>query len=276
MKFVAEMTINHLGMKNILKKMIISAKDSGATLVKLKLKDVSKYYDEDGKKWRNYNFKQYRESLELSQEDFFDIDDFCNELGISWFCTVHDLPSLDFIKQFKVPYFKVASMDIGNYDFCNSVAKTAADMKASMVVSVGGKTLDFSDELIERLRTFQIPVNLLHTVSIYPTPLGQSNTIRVKFLKERYASEKWLKIGYSGHEIGYAASISAAYNGAEMIERHFTLSRNWKIHHINSALEPKEFTNMVNLITEIGVESATHSEGPIPGEDSFLIERKYV
>ena len=110
-------------------------------------------------------------------------------------------------------------MDITNFDFCNSVAKTAADKKASMVVSVGGKTLDFSDELVETLRNYQIPVHLLHTVSIYPTPLGQSNTNRVTVLKERYSSEKWLKVGYSGHERGFAASVSAAINGAEMIER---------------------------------------------------------
>ena len=276
MDFVAEMTINHLGMKDILKKMIISAKDSGATLVKMKLKNVSNYYVDDGKKWRNFEFKTYRESLELSKNDFFDIDYFCRESGIPWFCTVHDLESLKFIKQFEVPYFKVASMDITNFDFCNSVAKTAADKKASMVVSVGGKTLDFSDELVETLRNYQIPVHLLHTVSIYPTPLGQSNTNRVTVLKERYSSEKWLKVGYSGHERGFAASVSAAINGAEMIERHFTLSRNWKIHHIQAALEPNEFTNMVNLITEISMERASYSKDPIPGEDSFLVERKYV
>ena len=84
MDFVAEMTINHLGMKDILKKMIISAKDSGATLVKMKLKNVSNYYVDDGKKWRNFEFKAYRESLELSKDDFFEIDYFCRENGISW------------------------------------------------------------------------------------------------------------------------------------------------------------------------------------------------
>ena len=81
-------------------------------------------------------------------------------------------------------------------------------------------------------------MNLLHTVSIYPTPLGQSNTNRVAVLKERYSSEKWLKIGYSGHESGFAASVSAVLNGAEMIERHFLLETGK--YTIQAALEPNE------------------------------------
>jgi sialic acid synthase SpsE len=275
MKYVAEMTINHLGMKNILKKMISSAHDAGSTIVKLKLKNVDNYYSEDGKKWRNFDFKQYRNSLELSREDIIEIDAFCRDRNIPWFCTVHDLDSLNFIKQFDVPYFKIASMDIGNEEFCRNVATVASNKSASMVVSVGGKDLDFTDKLIETLRQYKMPVTLLHTVSIYPTPLGQSNTNRIKILKKRYESEDWLTIGYSGHEIGYAASINAAVVGAEMIERHFTLSRNWNIHHIQSALEPKEFGKMVKLITEIAQEKALSSADPIPGEESFLLERNY-
>jgi sialic acid synthase SpsE len=54
MKYVAEMTINHLGMKNILKKMISSAHDAGSTIVKLKLKNVDNYYSEDGKKMEKF------------------------------------------------------------------------------------------------------------------------------------------------------------------------------------------------------------------------------
>ena len=56
----SELSINHLGMINIAKAMIKSSKDSGATIVKLKYKNVNKYYEDTGKKWRNMNFKKYR------------------------------------------------------------------------------------------------------------------------------------------------------------------------------------------------------------------------
>ena len=112
-------------MKKILQTMIKSAKDSGASAVKLKLKNVDKYYESDGKKWRNFDFKNYRKSLELFNDDFLEIDKYCNELGIPWFCTVHDTESLNFLQQFNLPYFKVASMDSGNMDFISEVAEVA-------------------------------------------------------------------------------------------------------------------------------------------------------
>ena len=46
----AELSINHLGMVNIAKSMIKSAKECGATIIKLKYKDVDKYYKNDSTK----------------------------------------------------------------------------------------------------------------------------------------------------------------------------------------------------------------------------------
>ena len=79
------MTINHLGMRKILQTMILSAQEAGASAIKLKLKNVNKYYKDDNKKWRNFNFKNYRGSLELCHEDFIEIDRFCRKINIPWF-----------------------------------------------------------------------------------------------------------------------------------------------------------------------------------------------
>ena len=67
---------------------------------------------------------------------------------------------------------------------------------------------------------------------------------------EKNASEK-IKIGYSGHEVGFSASLMAAVYGARMIERHFSLSRDFNIHHIDAALIPSEFRKMTEMIDEI-------------------------
>ena len=76
---VAELSINHLGMVNIAKKMIDEAVANGANLIKLKYKNVKKYYKDDSKKWRNFSFKKYRESLELSKEDFEHLAKYCHD-----------------------------------------------------------------------------------------------------------------------------------------------------------------------------------------------------
>lgn len=274
--YVAEMTINHLGMVAILKEMIKEAKLAGASLVKLKLKNVDKYYSDDGKKWRNFDFRTYRKSLELSLDDLNEIDSFCQELSIPWFCTVHDEESLDTISQYNPRFYKIASMDVGNENFRKAVAEKAREKNSELIVSVGGKDWNFVDQMLQQLSEMGIGVHLLHTVSVYPTPIGKSSIGSIRELKKRYAQHReWLKIGYSGHEIGIGASIAAAVLGADMIERHFTLTRDWNIHHINAALTPDEFKMMVELSSQ----AVTELEAPIlevrPEEKIFLESRVY-
>ena len=57
-----------------------------------------------------------------------------------------------------------------------------------------------------------------------------------------------LKIGYSGHEIGYFPSVIAVATGAEIIERHFTLDNNMEGTDQKASLEPQDFKNMVDDI----------------------------
>jgi len=81
---VAELSINHLGMVKIAQKMIDEAIAGGANLIKLKFKNVEKYYKDNSKKWRNFNFTTYRNSLELSIEYFATSAAYCNPDNISW------------------------------------------------------------------------------------------------------------------------------------------------------------------------------------------------
>ena len=274
--FIAEMTINHLGMKKVLQTMILSAQEAGASAIKLKLKNVNKYYKDDNKKWRNFNFKNYRGSLELYQEDFIEIDRFCKEIGMPWFCTVHDSEALEFLQQFDLPFFKVASMDSGDIALVSEVAGVAKKNSASLVISVGGKDLEYIDKIIKEVKAYSVDLHLLHTVSIYPTPLGQSNIGRIDVLKERYAKYDWVNVGYSGHEIGFSASLLAARKGVSMIERHFTLSRDFHIHHIGAGITPEEYSAMVNISREMEVEDKNIISNRQYGEDKFLVNRDYV
>ncbi len=272
---VAELSINHLGMVNIAKKMIDSAVDCGANLIKLKCKNVNKYYKNDGKKWRNFNFKKYRQSLELSKDDFSELARYCNSKGVDWFCTVHDSEGLKFIRGFQPPFYKVASMDAGKSDFVNEVIQSCKADNKPLIISLGGKDDKFTDKLVEKITDSGIQAFLLHTVSIYPTPAGKSNINYVMKLIKKYSSEN-IRVGYSGHEVGFSASLMAAVYGAQMIERHFSLSRDFSIHHIDAALIPSEFRQMTNMIDEIFLETTTSSESFNPEELKFLVDRVYT
>lgn len=273
--YVAELTVNHLGMVNIAKQMIYSAKNIGVNYVKLKLKNVDAYYQDDNKHWRNFNFKLYRSSLELSHDDFQEIDRFCKEINMSWFCTVHDYEGLDFIKQFDLPFYKVASVDAGNEEFVETVLRLCQERDKPMIISIGGKTDEFTQQLINKINDYGIQAYILHTVSIYPTPLGKSNINYIDVLKEKYENDR-IKVGYSGHEVGYAPSVLAVRKGVHLLERHFTLSKDLKIHHIKCALTPTEFQTMINIINDLTIEESESVKDYYEEEMSFLQNQEYV
>ena len=272
-QYVAEISINHLGMVNITKACILAAKNSGAHYVKLKIKNVSKYYTSKSvKKWNGYNFVKYRSSLELSDKDFNEINNYCKEIKMPWFATVHDTDSLELLKKYNVPLFKIASSDNKNIKLVNSVISICKEKKVPLVISLGGLNNKETDDLVSLINKNKIEAYLLHVVSIYPTPIGQSHINNIDHLIARYQSKN-IKIGYSGHEIGIASSLIAAQKGISIIERHITLSDEVLIHHINAALTPSHFKLMIDLIEEMSIESAAINTSP--NQSKFLIDKEY-
>jgi N-acetylneuraminate synthase len=272
---VAELSINHLGMVKIAQKMIDEAISSGANLIKLKYKNVDKYYKNDGKQWRNFNFKRYRQSLELSKEDFSYLADYCNDKNIKWFCTVHDEDGLEFIRSFDPPYYKIASMDADKDDLVDKVMKLCSIENKPLIISLGGKSDAFVENLVTKINKYNLKAYLLHTVSIYPTPDGKSNITYITHLRNNFETDK-IKIGYSGHEIGYAPTILACLQGAKMIERHFSLSMSWKIHHVGCSLTPSKYKEMNDTLDKLILESTAGLSEFHKEELEFLKELKYI
>lgn len=235
-------------MVNIAKETIKSCYLAGADYIKLKKKNVQNYYQK-GKQWRKYDFKTYRQSLELSEEDFKTIDIYCGILRIPWFSTVHDKENLLFISKFNPPFYKVASMDAKNPEFLSWFVDTVPSNKP-VIVSTGGMGLGEIEDVVKLVTDHKLSLILNHCVSIYPTPLEQTNIGMIATLRTKFASSS-VKIGYSGHEEGWGPTLMAVILGAEFIERHVTLSRDLKIHHIEAGLTTNEFKSMINDVRNI-------------------------
>lgn len=271
--FVAELTINHLGMVNIAEAMIKSAKNAGADYIKIKLKDVGKYYD-NNKNFRGYKFEDYRKSLELCEDGIAHVNLICKKYKIKWFCTIHDNYALNIIKKYKPDFYKIASMDGSNYSLIDNVIKTCKVQKKVLIYSTGGTNKKSISKIISKTLENNVRLYLLHAVAIYPTPDGMGNINYIQTLIDNYKSKN-VSIGYSGHEKGFAASIFASRFDISMIERHFTLSRDLKIHHIDAALLPLEFKQMINIIKSITKEDIQTTEKLDKNEINFLKNKDY-
>lgn len=270
--FTAEFTTNHMGNLNVLLRMVERAAKAGASFIKMQIKDVESFYSQEKLDAAydspyGHTYREYRTIFEFGPEDFDRFDTKCREVGVPWFATAQDLPSLEFMLTWDLPLYKVASCNSRNHLLLQEIARQVPQDK-TIVCSVAGSTLAQVEQM---LRIFpHHKIFILHCVAEYPckdTNLRLGNITR---LKKEFEDDR-VKIGYSGHEQGWVASIVAAHLGAHLIERHFCLSRHSFVHHIECSLEPEEFAHLVSTVKggSCSVEGALHRLPPCALDESF-------
>ena len=284
--FVAEFTTNHMGNLNVLLRMAERAAWAGCGLIKMQKKHVASFYsaeklDAPYESPYGHTYRDYRSMFEFEREDFDRFDQRCRELGVGWFATAQDLQSLEFLLGYDLPLYKVASSNARNHELLREVAKQVPRDR-ELVISVAGSTLDEIDTTLGMFPHHS--VYLLHCVAQYPCPAESLRLGNLTVLQREFASER-VRIGYSGHETGLAASYAAVDMGARMIERHFCLSRHSFVHHIECSLEPHEYRTLVDDVRagvslrgryrELPHEAFSARFGMSAIEHQFLVEQTY-
>jgi N-acetylneuraminate synthase len=218
----AEAGINHSGDLSIAKSLIKMAKDCGCDAVKFQKRNIETVYTKEfldsprESPWGKTQREQ-KQGLEFGKDEYDDIDKYCKEFEIEWFASAWDLKSLEFLRQYNLPFNKIASAMLTNEPFIRAVAEEGKHT----FISTGMAEWDSIDKVVRVFEKFGTSFVLLHCVSIYPCPDEWCNIRMVDTLKRRYG----YPVGYSGHETGILPSVLAVSLGAEVIERHVTLDR---------------------------------------------------
>ena len=227
---IAECCQNHNGDKEILKKMIHKAAENGADYVKIQAirsKDLSfrerfekGKVDETGKVLvikRPYEQELERlAKLDLSLEEEIWFVNECKIAGVSPMTTVFNRTSVNEVKNMGYDAIKIASYDCASIPLLKDVKNNWN----KIFVSTGATFDNEIQSAVDVLKGSDF--ELLHCVTIYPTPLNELHLNRIKFL-----SKFTNKIGYSDHSkpatTGLWASKIALAMGASNIERHYTI-----------------------------------------------------
>lgn len=220
---IAEIGINANGDVNLAKKMIDHASQYGFDAVKFQKRTIDIVYSaEELARPRDTPFGKtngdLKRGLEFGLDEYAAIDRYCKKKNILWFASPWDEPSVDFLEQFDVPCYKVASALLTDH----SLLKKIRDTNKPVILSTGMSTLEEIDEAVEILGWDDLVI--LHCNSTYPSPLGDINLAVIDTLREKYDCE--IPIGYSGHEPNVTPSVMAVAGfGAAVVERHITLDR---------------------------------------------------
>jgi N-acetylneuraminate synthase len=241
---IAEIGLNHNGSVDIAKQLIDVAVEAGAQAVKFQKRTPEISTPEHMKAtpretpWGTMTYLEYRYRVEFEQEQYSEIDRYCKSVGVDWFASPWDEPSVDFLESMNVVAYKIASASVTDL----GMLKKIKDTGKPVILSTGMSTIEQIDKAVETLSKDNL--SLMHATSTYPLPPEEANIRMITTLKERYG----VPVGYSGHETGLQISIAAVALGAVSVERHITMDRAmWGSDH-GASLEPKGFVSLVRDI----------------------------
>ena len=220
---IAEIGINHNGSVDLAKKMIDIAVTTGCDAVKFQKRTIDVVYTkEELAKERKSVFGNtngdLKRGLEFGYEEYKEIDNYCKEKSIIWFASCWDEKSVDFIEQFNVPCYKIASASLTD----DNLLKYTRSKGKPILLSTGMSTMEQIKHAVEILGKENLII--YHCTSTYPSNAEETNLKVIENFKKDFDCP----IGYSGHERGVTPSVLAVALGANSVERHITIDRtNW-------------------------------------------------
>ena len=241
---IAEIGLNHNGSVDIAKQLIDIAAEAGCDAVKFQKRTpeicvpMDQRLIERETPWGRMTYMDYRYRVEFETEEYTEIDNYCTKLGVHWFASPWDVPSVEFLAKFDVVTYKVASASLTDHELLRAIRSTGKPM----ILSTGMSTIEEIDKAIEVVGTDNLV--LLHATSTYPMPANEANLRTITTLKDRYQ----VPVGYSGHERGLQISLAAVALGAVAVERHITLDRTMWGSDQAASLEPEGLRHLVRDI----------------------------
>lgn len=251
---VAEIGINHNGDVDVAKRLMQVAADAGCDAVKFQKRTPSICVPPDQQSvmretpWGTMSYLNYKERIEFGKAEYQEIADYALELGVDWFASPWDVPSVEFLNDLDVCCHKIASACVTDLELLDAVNLSGRPV----ILSTGMSTMDEIRAAVARFTA--VPLALTHSTSTYPCPPEQLNLRVMDSLRAEFN----VPVGYSGHETGLATTIAAVARGASIVERHISLDRAmWGTDHAAS-VEPG---GLMRLVRDIRVVESALGDG---------------
>jgi sialic acid synthase len=242
---IAEVGHNHQGSVETAMRMFRAAADAGADAVKLQKRDNRSLYTRaffekpyDGENSFGATYGEHREALEFDACEYRELIAYADELGIAMFATAFDLPSVEFLEQFELPAYKVASADVNNHPLLREVARTGRPV----IFSTGGASIEDVRRAHEILAQETDELCVMQCTAGYPASWEQLDLRVIDTYRRIFPSTV---VGLSSHDNGIAMAVAAYTLGARVIEKHFTLDRTMKGTDHAFSLEPAGLRKMI-------------------------------
>ena len=251
--FIAEAGLNHNGDIEIAKKMIDEAIASGADAIKFQTYKSEEFLTESSE------YFDFFKNVELSFEEFKELNNYAKNKSFTFFSAPFDISSANFLHEIDVPCFKIASSDLTNMPLIRHIAS----MKKPMIISTGIGTIEEIEDAVNWCKDEgNNELALLHCVANYPAQPNEVNMNAMLDMQKKFA----FPIGYSDNGESLLVDLVAAALGAQIIEKHFTLSKEMPGPDHAFSIEPNDLKSLISQIEEIFTIKGTNIKTPQPSE----------
>lgn len=275
---IAEAGVNHNGNVETAKKMIDKAKEAGADCIKFQTFISTNLVTKKAVK-ADYQIKQTKrdetqldmlKKLELSFDEFAELNEYCKLKNIEFLSTPFDFDSISFLYNLGIKRWKIPSGDITNLPYLIRIAK----FNKPIILSTGMSTMEDIRLALSAIRNYgNSDITVLHCTTEYPTPYDDVNLKAMLTIKNEFN----IPVGYSDHTRGIEVPIAAVAMGAKIIEKHFTLDRNMVGPDHKASLEPDELKAMVSAIRNIEAAMGDGEKKPSESEKkNITVARKSI
>ncbi len=257
--FIAEIGINHNGSFDLAKKMIIAAKNSGADCVKFQSLKADKYisslaqkapYQTNETKFKTKSQLQIIKDCEISIKEMIKLRNFCKKIKIDFLSTPFEIDSFRELIKIGVKTIKISSCNLTNIPFLKEVSK----FNVNVLLSTGMSSLDEVITSYKILEDKKLNLGIFQCTSNYPCKFENSNLNVLKTYQSIFDGP----IGFSDHTFGTLPAIVATTMGVDMIEKHFTLSRELPGVDQKASIEPIELKNLIEELKQIKKIKGSH------------------
>lgn len=246
---ISEIGCNHQGSLNIAKALIRLAKQAGVDAVKFQLFHANRLISskaplcEYQKKSTDKSQLEMTRALELTFEQYKELESYANSLNLDCFATAFDEEYISVLAKHGQKIYKIPSGEITNTPYLRHLS-AVCPKDSKILLSTGMSSIEEIGAALDELKGFK-DIVILHCNTEYPTPLKDTNIRAILDIARHFPK---YAVGFSDHSLGTIASIGAVALGASVLEKHFTLSRALGGVDDGASMEVHEFATLVTQV----------------------------
>ena len=240
---IAEIGINHEGSLRVAKEMVDAAHRSGVECVKHQTHVIEDEMSNEAKKIipgnADVSIYDIMKRCALNEADEIALKEYVESKGMIFISTPFSRSAAERLERMGVVAYKIGSGECNNYP----LLKHISSFGKPVILSTGMNTIKSIRKAVDVFSNANVPLALLHTTNLYPTPF---HLVRFGGLKELSSSFLNNPFGLSDHTITNHACFGAVALGASILERHFTDHKERTGPDIVCSMDEKESKELID------------------------------